>query len=94
MVNTEVPARLSFYYTGVTKVEKKVAKKCCSKRIETEVMKYLDSFNQLQTNQMASQNKELAAYNGLGTNTWLPSLGEISRENISILFLLFILKIK
>lgn len=84
MVNTDVPARLSFYYTGVTKVEKKVAKKCCSKRIETEVMKYLSSFSDLQITQMANQNKEQAAYNGLGRNIWDRSLGEIFRENIFI----------
>lgn len=66
MVNTEVSARMSFYYNGAAPVEKKVAKKCCSKKIEQEVIKYMDSFRHLQETRILSQNKEKAAYSGLG----------------------------
>ena len=71
MVNTEVTARLSFYYNGAGPVEKGVAKKCCSKKIEREVVKYMDSFRHLQETRILSQNKEKSAYNGLGNTVYL-----------------------
>ena len=66
MVESEVPVRLSFYYTSPEPVSKKLAKKCCSEKIEKQVMSYMQNLEKYEKKAINAGNKELDAFKKLG----------------------------
>jgi hypothetical protein len=57
---------LSFYYTNPQPVEKKLAKKCCSEKIEKKVMQYMDHLEKFEKKAVDAGNRELEYFNSLG----------------------------
>ena len=66
MVNSETPVRVSFYYTNPAPVEKKLAKKCCSEKIERQVNEYMKNLNKFERKAVRAGNKELDSFGKLG----------------------------
>ena len=69
LVNTENKLRLSFYYTNPQPVEKKLAKKCCSEKIEKQVNMYIEHLSKYEKKAVAAGNRELNSFNELGKFT-------------------------
>ena len=66
MEGSRNPIRLSFYYTNPQPVEKKLAKKCCSAKIEKHIMKYMDHLEKFEKKAVDSGNRELESFSKLG----------------------------
>ena len=66
IAKTKVPVRLSFYYTSPAPVEKLLAKKCCSKKIEKQVNMFMASMDKMSESQVTAVNREIASFASLG----------------------------
>ena len=66
MLGSSTPVRVSFYYTSPQPMNKKLAKKCCSEKIEKEVMGYLTNLERFEKQAVAAGNREKMNFDRLG----------------------------
>ena len=68
IAKTKVPLRLSFYYTSPAPVEKLLAKKCCSKKINNQLYMFMDNMDKMSERQTKAASQEISAYSNLGNS--------------------------